>query len=333
LQVETSLREHESVEFRTAESSTSNEMLVSDCQTGFPKRISIEAPAETRSSVPYAGSLSFRSPSLPGYSANNITNIPPGLWFPPSDFCSAPFVATSWKEPSNVSSLMRQQQLVPNIALPSQCESSLHSRASVIPEIGFTTARNLSTACCFSARNVSESVANRPSQVSNGSADSIESIQMAGSSADTYIPRSAANVRRVLHKKTRSKERSTVLPQIGKDWYCPNCFDLQFCSNFRCRMCGLPRDQGVIELWNLDADRFLQGHRVTEYVATRFQNLGPEMQQTVMSGGSLHGARDPTAVLADRIRRAEALVCASSSQGSSPVKLGFDRKQTVYVRP
>jgi hypothetical protein len=232
-----------------------------------------------------------------------------------------------------MSSLMRRQQLVPNIALPSQSEFSLHSRGSVIPEIGFTTARNLSTACSFSARTVSESVANRPSQVSNGSANSIESTQTVGSSTYTYIPRSASTVSRILQKTTRGKERSTLLPQIGKDWYCPNCFDLQFCSNLRCRMCGLPRDQGVKELRNLDADRFLQGHRVTEYVATRFQNLGPELQQTVMSGGSLHGARDPTAVLADRIRRAEALVCASSSQGSSPVKLGFDRKQTVYVRP
>jgi hypothetical protein len=133
LRVETSLREHESVEFRTAESSSSNEVLVSDCQTEFAKRISIEAPAESRNSVPFAGSLNFRSPSLPGHSASNITHVPPGLWFPPSDFRRAPFFASSWKEPANMSSLMRRQQLVPNIALPSQSEFSLHSRGSVIP--------------------------------------------------------------------------------------------------------------------------------------------------------------------------------------------------------
>jgi hypothetical protein len=135
-------------------------------------------------------------------------------------------------------------------------------------------------------------------------------------------------------RKTQQKQKSlgAVIPHVGEDWYCPKCFDLQFRANLKCRMCGLPREHGVTQLEQLDADRFLEGHNVTAYVAARFRSLAPNLQQIVMSGGSLHGARDPTAVLSNRIRRAEALASTTSSRESSSIKLGFDRKQKPSQR-
>jgi hypothetical protein len=124
--------------------------------------------------------------------------------------------------------------------------------------------------------------------------------------------------------------------KCGEDWYCPTCFDLQFQANDRCRMCGLPRKHGVTDLQHLDAGKFLQGHCVTAHAELQFRNLTPELQQTVMSGGSLHGARDPTAVLYKRMKMALALASkvnkASQHNGGlsrkpAPIKLSFDKKK------
>jgi hypothetical protein len=89
------------------------------------------------------------------------------------------------------------------------------------------------------------------------------------------------------------------------DWYCPKCYDLQFKGNAQCRICGLAREDGVQELSQLDAFKFLDGHDIEERVRQQFENLPPELQQAVMAGGSMHGARDPTAVLINRMSKAQ----------------------------
>jgi hypothetical protein len=151
-----------------------------------------------------------------------------------------------------------------------------------------------------------------------------------GSFQDASVPSFETKTNRKIQQKQKSTR--AVIPQVGEDWYCPKCFDLQFRANLKCRMCGLPREHGVTQLEQLNADRFLEGHNVTAYAAARFRSLAPDLQQTVMSGGSLHGARDPTAVLSNRIRRAEALASTAPSCESAPIKLGFDRKQKTSLR-
>lgn len=90
------------------------------------------------------------------------------------------------------------------------------------------------------------------------------------------------------------------------DWYCPNCYDLQFKNNDICRICGTDRAFGVKDITQLDPENFLTGHDIEAERVIEFNSLSTDMKKTVMSGGSLHGARDPTAVLVNRMSKARA---------------------------
>jgi len=89
------------------------------------------------------------------------------------------------------------------------------------------------------------------------------------------------------------------------DWYCPNCYDLQFRNNDSCRICGTSKEFGVKDISSFNPDNFLRGHQIEPHVVEQFTNLSQEMKQAVMAGGSLHGARDPTAVLINRMVKAQ----------------------------
>jgi len=90
----------------------------------------------------------------------------------------------------------------------------------------------------------------------------------------------------------------------ANDWYCPNCYDLQFRNNDVCRICGTSREFGVKDISSLDPNTFLAGHDIQPQALEQFRNLPDEQKKVVMSGGSLHGARDPTAVLINRMAKA-----------------------------
>mmetsp|Transcript_633 Transcript_633/g.1069 ORF Transcript_633/g.1069 Transcript_633/m.1069 type:complete len:823 (-) Transcript_633:181-2649(-) len=301
--VEPALCEPALVEIPTTGPSSYNETLAFAYRHSLPDLISSDSHFGVSHSIPQT-SLSEFSCFLDIGSSSIHT----------SHFLSTPFVAPA---PTNIFSLTGQQQSVTTFTSSSQNDLSLHNGSALRNETSTVTSKKLSFAECFSVP-----FADR------------------WPSTDPYIPRHTARKSRISgntqdngHSSSKFEKRD-FRPQVGEDWYCPMCFDLQFRANLKCRMCGLPREEGVTELRDLDANKFLQGHRVTAHVAERFRNLAPSLQQTVMSGGSLHGARDPTAVLSNRIRRAESLVLASASplRGSSPLKLGFDRKQTPSVR-
>jgi hypothetical protein len=127
------------------------------------------------------------------------------------------------------------------------------------------------------------------------------------------------------------------------DWYCPRCCDLQFRKKQNCRICGLSRDQGVTLIQDLDVNRFLEGHCIEQATAEQFWGLTTELQHIVMSGGSLHGARNPTAVLCNRIRKAHELalqrmnssdkdIAVPNMQCSPQPVLAFDRKNKSSLR-
>lgn len=327
LRSETSLSEHSREyrpdEIRTTEPTFYNDMLALDYRNTFLKCTSRNSHVGTSCPIPLASSPEFLTASHA--SSSNVYA---------SDFLSTRFFSPSCKEPSNSFSQMGQYQPLGTSALISQHDSSLCIGAPVPHEISFTAFRESSVAECFSTQPAYRSVAPVSSEISATSANSNESAQTSGSCSVPHIPRLDAKKNQVL-SKTQEQGQSAkreFLPQIGEDWYCPICFDLQFRANSKCRMCGLPCEQGVKDLRDLDANQFLQGHRVTAHMATKFRNLAPELQQTVMSGGSLHGARDPTAVLSNRIRKAVSLASASPSPVSSPVKLGFDRRQSSIAR-
>jgi len=87
------------------------------------------------------------------------------------------------------------------------------------------------------------------------------------------------------------------------DWYCPGCADRQFRKNATCRNCGTPREQGVQSLNELGdpLNIFLKNQSIQPHVEAQLRSLSPDMQKMVIERGSLHGARDPTAVLIKRM--------------------------------
>lgn len=86
-------------------------------------------------------------------------------------------------------------------------------------------------------------------------------------------------------------------------WYCGGCVDFQFGQNQQCRLCGSPRSEGVQDYYELKdpIEMFLYGHTVEDHVATQLRELPADMQKKVIDGGSLKGARDPTAVIIKRL--------------------------------
>jgi hypothetical protein len=250
-----------------------------------PEQVETPFLPGTRSSFEQACSLEFHSSHTSCY-ANNLRNDAQQRLMLPSSQClgTQPCFTPSWREPTNIFSLMGHEKQPNNNLLAYKHESPLQSHCE-------------------------------------------ENAWKIASCKGPSVPSSETKTNR----KTKQTQKSTIIPQVGEDWYCPMCFDLQFRANLKCRRCGLPREYGVTEVEHLDADRFLEGHTVTTHVAARFRSLAPNLQQAVMSGGSLHGARDPTAVLSNRIRKAEALATGSSRE-SAPIKLGFDRKQKVPMR-
>lgn len=105
------------------------------------------------------------------------------------------------------------------------------------------------------------------------------------------------------------------------DWYCPNCYDLQFKNNDVCRICGTSRDLGVKDISMLDPATFLAGHQIEPHAVEQFLVLSDEAKRAVMSAGSLHGARDPTAVLINRISRSRG-VGGGGAGGKGMGKMG-----------
>jgi hypothetical protein len=92
-------------------------------------------------------------------------------------------------------------------------------------------------------------------------------------------------------------------PRQG-DWYCSICNDLQFAKNEACRTCNTPRalaDTG--EVPKLDANQWIAGFQIDEDKKQQFLNMTVAMQEAIISEGTLHGARDPTAVLVSRMNK------------------------------
>jgi len=92
-------------------------------------------------------------------------------------------------------------------------------------------------------------------------------------------------------------------PRAG-DWYCANCQDLQFGKNSACRRCGLPREQVDHGKPELDPVAFLAPYAIDEDKKLAFMKMDAGMQEQIMLKGSLAGARDPTAVLCQRMGQA-----------------------------
>jgi len=92
-------------------------------------------------------------------------------------------------------------------------------------------------------------------------------------------------------------------PRAG-DWYCSNCQDLQFGKNTSCRRCGLPREQVDHGKPELDPQAFVAPFTIDEDKKAAFLAMDFALQEQIMLKGSLAGARDPTAVLCQRMGQA-----------------------------
>jgi len=89
------------------------------------------------------------------------------------------------------------------------------------------------------------------------------------------------------------------------DWYCAGCADRQFGKNSTCRNCAGPREQGVQDIVDVPnvIDKFLTGRNVEPDVEQRFREQPIDLQKLVMEKGSLFSARDPSAVLSQRMNQ------------------------------
>merc|ERR1712185_7026 len=85
------------------------------------------------------------------------------------------------------------------------------------------------------------------------------------------------------------------------DWICPGCLDLQFARNAQCRKCNTPNPNLAPDPV---VDEFLLNFGIQDHAAMRFKTLDKNTQEIIMQRGSLEGARDPTAVLMDRMNKA-----------------------------
>lgn len=102
------------------------------------------------------------------------------------------------------------------------------------------------------------------------------------------------------------------------DWFCPKCSDIVFGKNDACRKCGEERSEEqklanaerignlkVQEATHEEVLAFLSENSSCEaHAVEKFQALDPKIQKIIMKQGTMGDARDPTAVLMSRIRRA-----------------------------
>lgn len=107
----------------------------------------------------------------------------------------------------------------------------------------------------------------------------------------------------------RTEGRTINTPQkIGPrpgDWYCSICNDLQFAKNDVCRMCNTPRSMADTgEAPKLDAVQWVSMFAIEEDKKLQFLNMSADHQEKIIGQGTLHGARDPTAVLVSRMGKA-----------------------------
>lgn len=90
----------------------------------------------------------------------------------------------------------------------------------------------------------------------------------------------------------------------NNDWWCP-CGELNFAKNTDCRACGTPRDLSKGKGAMPTAQSFLGGKDVEDSVAQKFMGMPPELQEKVISKGTLNDARNPTAVLKSRMNQVQ----------------------------
>jgi predicted RNA-binding Zn-ribbon protein involved in translation (DUF1610 family) len=128
----------------------------------------------------------------------------------------------------------------------------------------------------------------------------------AGSLADARDPTA------VLMSRMKKAEQGTLKLAARKpgDWDCPACGDHNFAKNSSCRRCGAPKPDNFMDSadaggYQPDIERYLAENHIEGRGAERFRSLPPDLQVLVMEAGSLAGARDATAVLISRMKKAE----------------------------
>lgn len=105
---------------------------------------------------------------------------------------------------------------------------------------------------------------------------------------------------------------------IRDDWFCHGCGDTQRKTNPICRRCGSPKPVGGAETAPIDAVAWLSKFNVEERAWTAFRELSDTLQQYVIRRGTLADARDPTALLLARIRKALNGEDGASGFGTQP---------------
>lgn len=89
------------------------------------------------------------------------------------------------------------------------------------------------------------------------------------------------------------------------DWLCPGCFSVQYQKYVQCRKCGTRNPAYEVNpVVSHQVEQFLISYAFEKQAADNFRSMAPDLQQLVMSKGSLAGVRDPTAVLIGRMRDA-----------------------------
>lgn len=89
------------------------------------------------------------------------------------------------------------------------------------------------------------------------------------------------------------------------DWSCPGCGDLQFQKNTACRRCGTGNPSHVAtDEMRQKVEHFISQYAFEVYASDQLRNMTSDLQELIIAKGSLHDARDQTAVLIGRMRSA-----------------------------
>jgi len=93
----------------------------------------------------------------------------------------------------------------------------------------------------------------------------------------------------------------TALQKNPGDWECARCGHYNFARNAACRECGAPVKN---PLRQDQTEAFLGQTELDEVAIQQFWDLSPTLQKLVIDAGPLTSARDPSAVLFARMKKA-----------------------------
>lgn len=135
---------------------------------------------------------------------------------------------------------------------------------------------------------------------------------------------------------------------VQQYWACQRCQIFNPASTLTCPQCGASCNAEIAANFGTAArmpaedrgspehqamvQQFLSNNTIQPHAVQQFMQLTPQQQQNVMERGSLHDARDPTAVLISRIAKSDATVERRAGDWNCPTCGDFQFQRNIVCR-